>query len=225
MGTALEYRSQALAHLPPGPAFTREPGSQLAQVYLALAAELVRIEGRMQDALEEADPRTTVELLPEWEDAYGIPGDCDAGATTPALRRSQLVAKVSSSGGQSRAYLQQVAASIGWPIEIEEHTPFRCDVNAAGDAVSDGYVFVFTVHAPPYVPTFFEAGRSVAGDSLQESSNALLECTIDAVKPAHTKALYAYDGEALLTWAPWEVVAPPPATVEFVAIPVTVAVA
>ncbi|MEO0649375.1 MAG: putative phage tail protein [Planctomycetota bacterium] len=223
MQTEVDYRAQALSLLPPGGAFSKDPDSTLARVYQALARELVRIEQRMQDALNEADPRTAVELLPEWEKAYGLPGGCSLQTLTPALRRQSLVAKVTSSGGQSRQYLIQVADAVGWPITIEEFVPFRVG-SPVGEPLADGMVFAFEVHAPQYVPQFFQAGSSAAGDSLQVSGNELLECTIDDLKPAHTVALYVYDAEPEVAWAPWTELGLGPAAFEFVAIPMKVKV-
>lgn len=62
--------------LPPGRAFTREPGSVLAKLLEACAA---MFKGR-QDTLDalalEADPRLALTMLPEWESLLGLPDAC-----------------------------------------------------------------------------------------------------------------------------------------------------
>ena len=63
------------------------------------------VDGRAADLLEiESDPRTTVELLPDWERAWGLPDPCFPNATSIAERQNMLVLVMTLLGGQSRAF-------------------------------------------------------------------------------------------------------------------------
>jgi hypothetical protein len=70
------YLSQLLALLPPGDALAREPGSVLERLLTVPAAELARVDGRVEALLLESDPARTTEMLADWERALGLPDEC-----------------------------------------------------------------------------------------------------------------------------------------------------
>lgn len=71
------YGEQFLTFLPQGQAWPRDPGSTLVNACLGLAHYYGFVDGRAADLLEiESDPRITVELLPDWEKAWGLPDPC-----------------------------------------------------------------------------------------------------------------------------------------------------
>lgn len=112
--TAEEYRSQLQALLPSGAAWPREPGAILTKTLHAVADELARVDVRADDLLTESDPRSTFELLGDWERAFGLPAACVPAGQTTTERRSALAAKVAALGGQSRAYFLELANAIGY---------------------------------------------------------------------------------------------------------------
>jgi len=194
--TATAYLAQLQALLPQGFAWPRQADAALTNLLLAWADELARVDGRAADLIEEADPRTTAELLADWERVAGLPDPCVealAGTQTTAQRRAALVAKLTTIGGRSAAYYIALAASLGYTITITEFSPFQAGHSAAGDALSnDGWTFVWQVNAPEASIVEFAAGRSSAGEPLRSWGNELLECVINRLKPAHTHVLFAY---------------------------------
>lgn len=88
MALAAAYDRQMKALLPPGKIW-RKVASVLADFFLACAQELERVDQRGQDLINEADPRTTTELLPDFERVYKLvaSGSIDE-------RRARLVAAV-----------------------------------------------------------------------------------------------------------------------------------
>ena len=73
--TTMSTRLAAL--LPIGPAWPREYDSTLMALIGGLSQIWGDVDGRAADLLEtESDPRTTVELLPDWERAWGLPDPC-----------------------------------------------------------------------------------------------------------------------------------------------------
>ena len=194
--TATAYLTQLQALLPQGFAWPRQADAALTNLLLAWADELARVDGRAADLVEEADPRTTAELLADWERVAGLPDPCVevlAGAQTTAQRRAALVAKLTTIGGQSAAYYIALAASLGYTITVTEFSPFQAGHSAAGDALSnDDWTFVWQVNASEVSIVEFAAGRSSAGEALRSWGNELLECVISRYKPAHTNVLFAY---------------------------------
>lgn len=70
------YLSQLIGLLPPGDALAREPGSVLERLLSVPAAELARVDGRVDALLLESDPARTAEMLTDWERALGLPDVC-----------------------------------------------------------------------------------------------------------------------------------------------------
>ncbi|MFN7306457.1 MAG: putative phage tail protein, partial [Acetobacteraceae bacterium] len=73
---ASAYLSQLIGLLPPGDALVREPGSVLERLLSVPAAELARVDGRVEALLTESDPARTAEMLADWERALGLPDVC-----------------------------------------------------------------------------------------------------------------------------------------------------
>lgn len=194
MPTAAEYREQLKALLPPGQAFPRDPGTTLHDLLDGMSIELARLDGRASILPQEAIPSSSLELLSDWERVVGLPDKC-SGALEETLqgRRNALLAKLTSTGGQSVGYFIELAASLGYMVTIEEFRPFRAGMSVAGDALTNGpWVHTWLVRAPEVSVTEFRAGLSAAGERLRTWGNDTLECKINQLKPAHTIALFAY---------------------------------
>lgn len=192
--TVDDYRELLKALLPPGRAFPRDPGTTLDSLLSAMAEELARIDGRADRLLVEAIPSTTAEMLTDWERAAGLPDNC-SGTLSDTLqgRRADLVTKLASQGGQSKAYFIALAARLGFTITIEEFRPFRAGMSTAGDSLTNGdWVFTWRVIAPETTVTYFSAGQSAAGEPLRRWGNGPLECRLNQLKPAHTILQFAY---------------------------------
>jgi hypothetical protein len=64
---ALAYSHMMTALLPPGRVWRLLVGTNLSNLFDACADELARVDARANDLLDESDPRTADELLPEYE--------------------------------------------------------------------------------------------------------------------------------------------------------------
>lgn len=198
--------------LPVGFAWVRDMGSMMARVLNVSAAEFARIHARADNLIEEADPRTASELLTDWERVCALPDTCTAVGTTIQERRNAVHQKWTSRGGQSNKYWHEVAARLGYEIEITEFRPFICGESECGEAeyespystldvaLSDdptiGLVWHVLVKGPRV--TWFECGASECGsDALAEITTAEdLECQLNRLKPAHEELIFAYEGGA-----------------------------
>lgn len=122
--------------LPQGFAWNIKPGGVMERLLCALGYEPARVERRAAELIEEADPRTTEELLPDWERIAGLPGACNTNPpTTLEGRRAALVAKLTERVAESRTFFLALAAELGYPLaEIRhEHQPFQCGISRCGD--------------------------------------------------------------------------------------------
>lgn len=172
---AADYLSQLFKLLPPGKAFTKEPTSKLGKLLLSFADAAARFDARCVDLVKEVDPRTTTELIDAWEDCAGLPDGCTGALTDIAARRQALWQKITSTGGQSRAYFTEVAARLGFVITINEFRPATCESLCDATLFEEDWRFVWEVVIP-------------ADDA------PVLECVLNRLKPAETEIMFTYTG-------------------------------
>jgi uncharacterized protein YmfQ (DUF2313 family) len=201
--TAEDYQEGFAALLPTGPAWPRDPESVLMQVLLGQAAIWERVDGRAADMIEiESDPRFTTEMLDSWEAAYGLPDPCTPEPGTVAARRRALLDRMTTMGGQSRAFFIALAALLGFTITITERAPFMCGVSRCGDpdrALGPPEIrFLWTVHVGPTALKWFRVGAGggqVGVDPHLRIALAYgLECVLRRWRPAHTNLIFDYSG-------------------------------
>lgn len=196
--TGADYLSQALALLPEGPAWPKEPTAVLTSFWRASVDPLARASNRMCDLLPESIPCFSVDLLPEWERVYGLPDPCVPAAQTLQERQLALCEKDMAEGGQSRAHFEAVAAALGYEIEIAEFRPFvfglsQCGLNELG---GPELRFFWRVRVPGARVTWFRFGLSELGiDPLAKIARAEdLECRLRELMPAHSEIIFSYEG-------------------------------
>lgn len=192
--TDSDYLQQLQALLPNGPAWPRDDEATLTQLLSALSAELARVDGRAMTLIEEADPRTTAELFLDWERVAGLPDACAeafGGEQTLDQRRMSLVGKLVTLGGQSPAYFIGLAAAIGYAITITEFHAHTVNDDVDYAILGEAWNFAWQVNAALNTVTELTASSGV-DEPLAAWGNALLECVINRVKPAHTIALFSY---------------------------------
>lgn len=150
-----DYAQEFQAHLPSGAAWPRTAESVDAQWAQALTQEFERVGDRAEQLLLEMDPRTTVELLPDWERVTGLPEPGPEGLpTTLDGRRAAVVARLLARGGDgpSVPFLTDVIAALGYaPGEITirrfHRQAFTCESACTDNANEDelGWPYVWEV--------------------------------------------------------------------------------
>lgn len=179
MARALQTVLQSLVKkLPTGFALGRR--GQVLDTLLGSAAVLLHdAEASAERLMDEIDPRTAVDLLPDFERCLG-PDPCgrDLAATTIEQRQKLAHQRWTAFGGQSIPYLSGVAAKLGVTISIEEFWPSRANVLRAGQRLRpEGSQFVWRVYVP-------------AAGSFEV---AAVECELRRIKPAHTLIVFKFE--------------------------------
>ena len=204
MFNADAYAAQLGALLPQGRAWSRVPGSNLGKLLAGIAQELARIDARGSDLINEADPRTTLELLSDWEAMAGLPDTCFGQPDNIPERQVALTSRLTGLGGQSPAYFVELAATLGYVVEIEEFSPFRCGDSCGKPCYDDAWAHVWRVNILPlsfdlpedqFYFAQFRCGDS-CGKPLRGWGAINLECLINRYKPGHTTVLFSYEVEA-----------------------------
>lgn len=154
------------ALLPPGRLWKLFPSSFLSKIFLANGDELERVDARAQDLIRESDPRTTDELLPEFERVLGI-----TAAGTLDEQRARVVALWIRRQRFRPVDFQQVLASLlgqvpGDVVVIEQSHALAVSL---GD---DTEIYRFFIFRDPGAPGTYDLAGA------QE--------LVDRMKPSHT---------------------------------------
>lgn len=169
----------------------------------ALAVEACRIEERSIDFLNELDPKSTFEMIDNWERLLGIPDECTPTDSDPSLfeRRVRICQKLVTGGGQTPAFYQELAEQLGYDadvIDVQNFKDFRVGQAVVGDRLSNGsnlgtgWGYTFAIVAPAALVRQFRVGQSTVGEPLQLFENDTLECVIEKFKPAHVNVLFSF---------------------------------
>jgi uncharacterized protein YmfQ (DUF2313 family) len=174
------------ALLPPGRLWNLLPDSIISKLFLAFGDEFSRVDTRGAALIEETDPRTATETLPEWEAMLGLPDeDIVTVPSTDAERRLAITQKFIRRGGQSPAYFLTLVAAAGYTgaNSITEGYVATVARSWGGTRCNDklrggewAHVWEVNVTPPPGVAL----------------SHAELEAVIRRAAPAHTVVLFNY---------------------------------
>ena len=219
-----DYAQVIADHLPSGAAWPRDADSDLMGWVAGCAQAWGDVSARAAALLvTESDPRSTAEMLPDWERAFGLPDPCVGEPQTITDRRKALLLKMTTLGGQSRTFFIGVAAALGYTVTITEYAPFMCGLSRCGDTrpfppvdpTDTAYRwtvgppeirFWWRIHILGRKTRWFRAGSGQCGiDPMVRIGLATdLECLIRRWKPAHTDVTFDYgDGSTQAVAYAW----------------------
>lgn len=164
--TVESYAGAMRALLPPGKLWRFIGESVIGKLLLGCAEEFVRIDQRAADLLNESDPTTALELLPEYE------GELDVGgAVYLEERRGRVVARLVARQRFRPLDFQQALAQLLAldPVDVVVIVRSAAFAASLGDQRE---IFTFFVYRDP----------SLAGTYFVSSAQAQL----DKMKPSHT---------------------------------------
>lgn len=198
MGMSAEaYGRQLSQLLPPGPAWTQDPTSNLQRSLRALGESFARVHRRSDDLWRETDPRSAYEMLERWEAAFGLPDACSVQGSQTILERLQaLNAKVFAVGGQSRDYYIALAALLGYPnATITEYCARRHGRARMGERFGDvDWEQVWQMNLPEQKVADRRHGVSACGERFREWGDTYLECVISHRQQGGSIVLFSYGG-------------------------------
>lgn len=161
-----KYARMMLALLPPGKVWRLIGESLTAALFAACADELGRVDGRVGDLLNEADPSTAVELLPDYEAELAL-DSTGSNAERQARIVARLVARQRYRPVDFQTALAPLLAQDAADVVVMERSHAFAD--SLGD---DREIFRFFIYRNPLLPgTYFVAAA---------------QALVDAIKPSHT---------------------------------------
>ncbi|WP_213761825.1 putative phage tail protein [Caballeronia sp. dw_19] len=193
--SAADYLRALQTHLPRGRVWPRDPDAQQTKFLSGFTSVFERLNAAANNLLIDAFPATAVDLLSEWESTLGLPDPCAGESPTLQGRQRQVVARLTSSGGQSIPYFTQYAETLGYAVTVTQFTPFRIGQQGMGAALGTvDWAFTWEINAPPVTVTYFSMGQSGMGEALASWGNGVLVCEMNEIKPAHTILIIANPG-------------------------------
>lgn len=162
---------------------------------LHLAADAIaRFETDAKRLMEEVDPRTSDALLPDFERVLGS-DPCGRDLDNPSIAARQKLAhqRWTAAGGQSIPYLIDLAAKLGYVIEIEEFWPSKTGNLQCGQRlIPEGEQFCWRIKLAFNGLENFTTGPSQAGNPLGRIILSDIECELRRIAHAHTVPVFSY---------------------------------
>lgn len=190
---AADFLAALQALMPRGKVWPRETDAVQTRALAGHATPFATHTARANNLLTDAFPSTTDELLPEWQETLGLPDPCAGEAPTLQQQRAQVVARLTNNGGQSVAFFTQFAANLGYEISIQQFAPARVGQTRCGTpAYGEAWAFAWAIVLPLNTITYARTGQSTMGEPLASWGNAVLECEMARLEPAHSVLLFQY---------------------------------
>ncbi|MFT8354121.1 MAG: YmfQ family protein [Gluconobacter japonicus] len=189
--SASDFRSALLRLLPKGAIWSREAGGLSYQLSDVWAQTFARNSQRAINLLVDSFPATTTELLQEWQKTLGLPDLCAGDNPTLEQQRSQVVSRLTDSGGSSIAYYIAFAKGLGRDITITEFSSSRFGKKFGGKFGGEAWNHVWQVNVAAFTVARLKFG-DVFGSAFSSWGNTVLQCELTSRKPAHTVLIFNY---------------------------------
>jgi len=191
--TELQYQLQ-----PTGPAWPKEGDSTSARVYPPTAGAMSLLHARLNGLIDEADGRTTSELLIDWERVVGLPDPCLDPPASTEERRRRVVQRLTYQGGQSVAFFIALLDALGFPgCTVKEYRPMKCNSKCNAAINQGGWRYGWRVSVPEAANKKILTVTGRCNDPLASWGNPGLECLLAIHKPAHTRLFVGYGAQRL----------------------------
>lgn len=194
-----DYKNLFQALMPSGPAWTREPRSDMSHMADAFADFDFFIHQRMEKAGLEIFPETCSETLIDHEKMHGLPEICEHGGHSSSQtfyeRINNVIAKINRNFSPTTENFAKLASMLGYKVAINTAPPSICGLTRCGDnlggSVSSNYYWITIVDGARL--NYARCGTTVCGEVLCHITWAEdLECLFNRIKPAHTLLKLSY---------------------------------
>lgn len=190
--TLSDYLEQIKVLLPVGALWESLKNDKTLNAYLeSECQEKLTIDYRISNIINETDPRSVYELLPEWELFAGLPGKCYVTGENLEQRREALHYRLTAIGGQSINYFIQLAKSLGFDVTVSEFDTFNVNDTVSDKINTDDWEFAWQINTASETVDYFSVSSDTS-TALASWGNQKLECVISKLKPAHTVVIFSY---------------------------------
>lgn len=167
-------------------------GSTLRKILIGLASEWLNFRDKINEVSNQYNPKTTTQLIQEWEEFVGIPDSCIPVASTIEQRRLNILLKLAGINATTENQFKKIAEILGYNIQVSNGAststfPLTLPFLLISEA-SAPYTIVITLPSsiePSGFPLTFPF-------TLTAQQPAILNCLFDKLKPANTQLFFRY---------------------------------
>lgn len=186
-----QYRSMVGHLLPYGQAWDKsEP------ILLSLALTLSKTHVRLDDLMQEINPKTTTELIDRYEQICGLPDSCyPSEVQTLTTRRNRLDSKINLIGGISKEFFLQVLKANGYSdatITNYNNDVFTCESTCQDYLYDEEWRFYWIVNIPHNYQITEMTCNDGCDSHLRTWGDKQIECIIEKLCPSHTYVIFKY---------------------------------
>jgi uncharacterized protein YmfQ (DUF2313 family) len=194
--SADQFLAQVKRTAPRGRAWPRGIGTVLHQALSGFMPTAECFGTAAAGIVQDVFPATTYSVLPEWESTLGLPDPCAGENPTLQGRQSQVVARLSDSGGSSISYFVAYAKTLGFDITITQFVPARFGQAKFGTPYyGKEWAFIWQVNCPSLTINVAQFGAARFGDPYRTWGGNVLICELNVRAPAHTRILYTWGAQ------------------------------
>ncbi|MEN3168721.1 putative phage tail protein [Gluconobacter sp. OJB] len=114
-----DYAKAWLQLLPPGKAFDRSSDSNFYKLAYSMMKQFKDVDDAGLNLVDDMHPSTT-NFLAEWQASLGLPDKCVSYSSSFEDQRSQVVSRLTFTGGSTTAFLKQFCEGLGYSVDIKE---------------------------------------------------------------------------------------------------------
>lgn len=189
-----QWSNSIMMQMPRGDIWSRDLSGLLYKYAAGYAPRLQRAEQSAEQLLSEMRPNSTKELLESWEEYLGLP-ECVLSNQTFEDRRRALIEKYYRNGALQSWAIEDLAATLGYTVEVNEIFPHHCLRSCTYPLHSERYRHVIQVTVKNISNSYASCLDNCLTQLVSESA-ALLNCTLNKFKLAGKYYEFIYEDAA-----------------------------
>jgi len=166
--------------------------STLRKILIGLASEWLNFRSKINEVSNEYNPKTTTQLIDEWEQFVGIPDNCIPVASTIEQRRLNVLLKLAGINATTEKQFKNVASILGYNIEVSN------GVSTSTFPLTLPFLLISEASAPFTIVITLPSSIKPSGFpltfpfTLTSQQPAILDCLFNKLKPANTQLFFRY---------------------------------
>lgn len=166
--------------------------STLRKILIGLASEWLNFRDKINEVSNQYNPKTTTQLIQEWEEFVGIPDSCIPIASTIEQRRLNVLLKLAGINATTENQFKKVAEILGYNIQVSN------GVSTSTFPLTLPFLLISEASAPYTIVITLPSSLQPSGFpltfpfTLTAQQPAILNCLFDKLKPANTQLFFRY---------------------------------
>lgn len=167
-------------------------GSVLRKILIGIASGWLDFRDKINEVVNEYNPKNTTALIEEWEEFVGIPDSCIPVASTLEQRRKNILLKLAGINATTAKQFKNIASILGYSIEVSN------GVSISTFPLTLPFLLISEASAPFTIVITLPISAQTSGFpltlpfSLSEQEPVILNCLFNKLKPANTQLFFRY---------------------------------